>query len=74
MGMRRKNNLLLARIIQWISGVLAIIVIYPVFRLFYPCWRSMKTALNPPESDEHIPAASSRPRYDSSGKPITQGK
>ena len=40
--MRRKHNLRLARAIQVISGVLAVLVIYPLIRLIYPCWRRLK--------------------------------
>ncbi|MXX04493.1 MAG: hypothetical protein F4X08_15810 [Gemmatimonadetes bacterium] len=40
--MRRKHNLRLARAIQCISGVLAVLTIYPLVRLIYPCWRRLK--------------------------------
>ncbi|MDE2845256.1 MAG: hypothetical protein OXO51_00960 [Gemmatimonadota bacterium] len=40
--MRRKHNLRLARAIQCISGVLAVLVIYPLVRLIYPCLRRLK--------------------------------
>lgn len=40
--MRKKHNLRLARAIQCISGVLAVLVIYPLIRLIYPCWRRLK--------------------------------
>ncbi len=42
MCMRKKHNLRLARAIQCISGVLAVLVIYPLIRLIYPCWRRLK--------------------------------
>ena len=45
MCMRRKHNLRLARAIQCISGVLAVLVIYPLIRLVYPCWRRLKGRL-----------------------------
>ena len=40
--MRRKHNLRLARAIQGVSGVLAVLMIYPLIRLIYPCWRRLK--------------------------------
>lgn len=40
--MRKKHNLRLARAIQGISGVLAVLMIYPLIRLIYPCWRRLK--------------------------------
>jgi len=40
--MRRKHNLRLARAIQCISGVLAVLTIYPLVRVIYPCWRRLK--------------------------------
>lgn len=75
--MRRKHNLRLARMIQWISGGLAIIVIYPVFRLIYPCWRRIKGAGYLREAGVPRPSASShssQTRFNPSGKPVPQDK
>lgn len=74
--MRKKNNLRLARAIQCISGVLAVLVIYPLVRMIYPCWRRLKGTGNDGETGgtgnhgEAGGAHSSGP----SGKSITQGK
>lgn len=77
MGMRRKHNLRLARIIQWISGGLAIIVIYPVFRLIYPCWRRIRGTGKLGEAGVPRSSASthsSESSYTPSGKPVPQDK
>lgn len=77
MGMRRKHNLRLARTIQWISGGLAIIVIYPVFRLIYPCWRRIRGTGKLREAGVPRSSASahlSEARYTPSGKSIPQDK
>lgn len=72
--MRKKNSLLLARIIQWISGGIAVIVIYPVFRLICPCWRRIKDALVRRESDAPHDSSRSRSRYSPAGKSIPHGE
>ncbi|MCY4544328.1 MAG: hypothetical protein OXD39_03730 [Gemmatimonadetes bacterium] len=72
--MNKKNNLLLARFIQWISGGIAIIVIYPVFRLICPCWRRINGILNRQGTDAPRTSTTSRSHYNPSGTSITQGK
>ena len=75
--MRIKKNLHLATIIQCISGGLAVIVIYPVFRLIYPCWRWIKRTGNPRKSGVpplSVSSHSSQSRYSPSVKPIPQDK
>ncbi|MXY49604.1 MAG: hypothetical protein F4Y38_09995 [Gemmatimonadetes bacterium] len=86
--MRRKHNLRLARVIQCISGVLAVLTIYPLVRLIYPCCRRLKGTGNHGESggrgDDrksggrhasglHSPG-SSEPPGGPSGKSIAQDK
>lgn len=86
--MRRKHNLRLARAIQCISGVLAVLVIYPLVRLIYPCWRRLKgTGIRgetsgtdddretggPHASGPHS-SGSSEPSGGPSGKSIAQDK
>lgn len=53
MCMRRMHNLRLARAIQCISGVLAVLMIYPLVRLIYPCWHRLKGTGNPGETGSH---------------------
>jgi len=75
--MRRKKHLHLATIIQCISGGLAVIVIYPVFRLIYPCWRWIKRTGTPRESAvprSSVSTHTARSRYNPSVKPIPQDK
>lgn len=71
--MRTKHNLRLACIIQWISGGLAIIVIYPLFGLLLPCWRRIRQSLVQRQSSD-LRSSTSQSRYDPSGKPIPQNK
>ena len=86
--MRKKHNLRLARAIQCISGVLAVLVIYPLIRLIYPCWRRLKGTGNhgetcgtgddretgsPHSSGSSGPSGPSGPAGPA-GKSITQGK
>ena len=81
--MRKKHNLRLARVIQGISGVLAVLVIYPLIRLIYPCWRRLKGTGNHGETgglgDDRAtggPDSSgpSEPHGEPSGKSITRDK
>ena len=74
MDMKRKYNLRLARVIQWISGALAFIVIYPVFRLIYPCWRRLKGVGNLQETGVPRSSGPSGPHCEPSAKSIPQGK
>ena len=86
MCMRKKHNLRLARAIQCISGVLAVLVIYPLIRLIYPCWRRLKGTGNHRETggkgddretgSPHSsgPSESHGGSSGPSGKSITQGK
>lgn len=78
--MRKKNSLLFARIIQWISGTIAVIVIYPIFGLIYPCWHRINSTWirretdAPGETDASSDTSGSRTRYSPSGKSIPQSK
>ncbi|MDE2727799.1 MAG: hypothetical protein OXI19_07230 [Gemmatimonadota bacterium] len=75
--MRKKHNLRLARAIQGISGVLAVLTIYPLVRLIYPCWRRLKGRGNHGETGGAHSSGPSEPHggpSEPSGKSTAQGK
>ncbi|MCY3554467.1 MAG: hypothetical protein OXH56_04005 [Gemmatimonadetes bacterium] len=72
--MRKKHNLRLARAIQGISGVLAVLMIYPLVRLIYPCWRRLKGPGNRGETGGPHSSGPSEPHSGPSGQSTDQGK
>ncbi len=72
--MRKKNSILLSRIIQWISGGIALIVIYPIFGLIYPCWRRIRGTGNLKKTGVLHARGPLRPHREPTGKSIPQGK